>query len=170
MRRGMTGPQTQELLHHIRKDFPELSIRTTVLVGFPGETESDFQELLDFITAFKFDRLGAFAFSPEANTPAAEMKDGLVPPKVAEERRRLILETQRQISLERNKSLIGKEIRVLLEQRESERIWIARSMADAPDVDNVIYVSARDKRYMFPRFTNVRITRAGEYECDAKEI
>ena len=170
MRRGMTGPQTQELLHHIRKDFPELSIRTTVLVGFPGETESDFQELLDFITAFKFDRLGAFAFSPEANTPAAEMKDGLVPPKVAEERRRLILETQRQISFERNKSLIGKEIRVLLEQRESERIWIARSMADAPDVDNVIYVSARDKRYMFPRFTNVRITRAGEYECDAKEI
>ena len=170
MRRGMTGPQTQELLHHIRKDFPELTIRTTVLVGFPGETANDFQELLDFITHFQFDRLGAFAFSPEANTPAAEMKDGLVPPKVAEERKRLILETQRKLSLERNKSLIGKEFRVLLEQRESERIWIARSVADAPDVDNVIYVSARDKRYMCPRFTNVRITHASEYECEAKEI
>ena len=170
MRRGMTGPQTQELLQHIRKDFPELTIRTTVLVGFPGETENDFQELLDFITAFEFDRLGAFAFSPEANTPAAEMKDGLVPPKVAEERKQLILEAQRKISFKHNKALIGKDFRVLLEQREDEKCWIARSVADAPDVDDIIHVSVKNKRSEAPRFTNVHITNAGEYECEAKEI
>ena len=166
----MIYPQTQDLLQHIRKDFPELTIRTTVLVGFPGETENDFQELLNFITAFEFDRLGAFAFSPEANTPAAEMKDGLVPPKVAEERKQLILEAQRKISLKHNKALIGKDFRVLLEQREDEKCWIARSVADAPDVDDIIHVSVKNKRSDAPRFTNVRITNAGEYECEAKEI
>jgi ribosomal protein S12 methylthiotransferase len=170
MRRGMTGPQTQELLRHIRKDFPELTLRTTVLVGFPGETEQDFQELLDFITEFQFDRLGAFAFSPEANTPAAEMKDGLVSPKIAEERKQLILEAQRKISLKHNKAFIGKDIRVLLEQRETDRGWLARSTADAPDVDDVIHVSVKNKRSNAPRFTNVHITNATEYECEGKEI
>lgn len=170
MRRGMTGPQTQELLHHIRKDFPELTIRTTVLVGFPGETEQDFQELLDFIKKFQFDRLGTFAFSPEANTPAAEMKDGLVPPKIAEKRKQLILEAQRDISLKRNKSLIGKDIRVLLEQQEAAGSWLARSVADAPDVDDVIHVSVKNRKSAKPRFTTVRITDATDYECDAKEI
>ena len=98
------------------------------------------------------------------------MKDGLVPPKVAEERKQLILETQRKISLKRNKALIGKDIRVLLEQREDDKNWIARSVADAPEVDNVLYVSVKNKRSEDPRFTNVRITNAGEYECEAKEI
>ena len=170
MRRGMTGPQTKELLRHIRKDFPELTLRTTVLVGFPGETEQDFQELLDFITEFQFDRLGAFAFSPEANTPAAEMKDGLVPPEIAEKRKQLILETQRGISLKRNNTLIGKEIRVLLEQQESAANWLARSVADAPDVDDVIHVSVKNRKSARPHFTTVRITNAGDYECEGKEV
>ena len=170
MRRGMTGPQTQELLRHIRKDFPELTLRTTVLVGFPGETEQDFQELLDFITEFQFDRLGAFAFSPEANTPAAEMKDGLVPPEIAEKRKQLILETQRGISLKPNTTLIGKEMRVLLEQQESAANWLARSVADAPDVDDVIHVSVKNRKSARPRFTTVRITNAGDYECEGKEV
>ena len=170
MRRGMTGPQTQELLRHIRKDFPELTLRTTVLVGFPGETEQDFQELLDFITEFQFDRLGAFAFSPEANTPAAEMKDGLVPPEIAEKRKQLILETQRDITLKRNNALIGKDIRVLLEQQEAAGQWLARSVADAPDVDDVIHVSVKSRKSARPRFTTVRITNASDYECEGKEV
>ena len=170
MRRGMTGPQTQELLRHIRKDFPELTLRTTVLVGFPGETEQDFQELLDFITEFHFDRLGAFAFSPEANTPAAEMKDGLVPPKIAEKRKQLILETQRGISFKRNNALIGKDIRVLLEQEEAAGQWLARSVADAPDVDDVIHVFVKNRKSDRPRFTTVRITNASDYECEGKEV
>ena len=170
MRRGMTGPQTVDLLNHIRKDYPELTIRTTVLVGFPGETEQDFQELMDFIKQFKFDRLGAFSFSPEANTPAAEMKDGLVPPKVAEKRKELILKAQQEISSERNRSLVGQELRVLLEQRESNKIWIARSTADAPDVDDLIHVTVKNGRLSKPRFTTVRIIRAAQYECEAIEI
>ena len=170
MRRGMTGPQTVDLLNHIRKDYPELTIRTTVLVGFPGETEQDFQELMDFVKLFKFDRLGAFSFSPEANTPAAEMKDGLVPPKVAEKRKELILKAQQEISSERNRSLVGQELRVLLEQRESNKIWIARSTADAPDVDDLIHVTVKNGRLSKPRFTTVRIIRAAQYECEAIEI
>ena len=170
MRRGMTGPQTTNLLKHIRRDYPELTLRTTVLVGFPGETEDDFQELLDFINRFKFDRLGAFAFSPEANTPAADMKEGCVPMKIAEKRKKLLLEAQCEISREHNNALLGKEMRVLLEQRESGRIWLARGTGDAPDVDDVIHVTVKDGRQGKPRFANVRIKSANEYECEADEI
>ena len=170
MRRGMTGQQTMDLLNHVRCDFPELVIRTTVLVGFPGETEQNFQELLDFVKSFKFNRLGAFSFSPEANTPAAKMKDGLVPHDMAEKRRKQILETQRKISADINNSLVGKDLRVLLEQRESGKSWIARSAADAPDVDDVIHVTTRDSRCKSPHFANVRIIKADAYECEATEI
>ena len=98
------------------------------------------------------------------------MKDGLVQPKIAEKRKQLILEAQRDISLKRNKSLIGKDIRVLLEQQEAAGSWLARSVADAPDVDDVIHVSVKNRKSAKPRFTTVRVTDATDYECDAKEI
>ncbi|MBR6058366.1 MAG: 30S ribosomal protein S12 methylthiotransferase RimO [Victivallales bacterium] len=170
MRRGMTGQQTIDLLNHIRRDFPELIIRTTVLVGFPGETEQDFQKLLDFVKSFKFNRLGAFSFSPEVNTPAADMKEGLVPHAVAEKRKKQILEAQQEISIGLNNSLVGKDLHVLLEQQESGKSWIARSTADAPDVDDVIHVTVKDARRKSPRFANVRIVKADAYECEANEI
>jgi len=98
------------------------------------------------------------------------MKDGLVPPKVAEKRKEIILKAQQEISSERNRSLVGQELRVLLEQRESNKIWIARSTADAPDVDDLIHVTVKNGRLSKPRFTTVRIIRAAQYECEAIEI
>ena len=106
----------------------------------------------------------------EDGTPAADMKDGLVPPEIAEKRKQLILETQRGISLKRNNTLIGKDIRVLLEQQESAAGWLARSVADAPDVDNVIHVSVKNRKSAKPRFATVCVTDAGDYECKGKEI
>ncbi len=168
MKRGMDGEHTRELLNGIRKRYPQMAIRTTFLVGYPGEPEQDFQELLDFVREFKFDRLGAFAFSPEDGTPAAAVTTGVVPPEVAEERRKVLLEEQRRISLKNNESLVGKKMRVLLETQLSRRKWEGRSMADAPEVDQTLVVTM-DREIYDPTFVNAVIKKASDYGLEATE-
>ena len=169
MKRGMDGDKTRELLSRIRRDYPQLAIRTTFLVGFPGETEENFQELLAFVKEFRFDRLGVFAFSPEEGTPAAAMTEGLVPPEVAEQRKATIMELQAAISLEKNKAMVGKRVRVLLETQLKSRQWEGRTAADAPEVDQLVKVTTK-RKYAEPRFVETEVVSADEYSLAASEI
>lgn len=171
MRRGMTSEQLTDKLLHIRKDFPELAFRTTVLVGFPGETEQDFKQLLDFIADFKFDRLGAFAYSPEEGTPAVKLDLPVPPNEVAVERQEQLLKLQAGIAADNNRQLVGKTMTVLLEEQLDTRLWQARSTADAPDVDQIVYVKTKSaRRNQQPRFASVKITGAQDYDLTADEL
>ena len=169
MRRGMDGDKTRELLNGIRRHYPQMAIRTTFLLGYPGETDKDFEELLDFVRDFKFDRLGAFAFSPEEGTPAAAATAGIVPPEVAEERRNILLEEQKMISRKNNEGLAGRRMRVLLEKQLSRRKWEGRTMADAPEVDQVVVVTMNHEIYD-PAFVDVVIRKADDYGLEATEF
>ncbi|MBR4125396.1 MAG: hypothetical protein IKR13_04260, partial [Victivallales bacterium] len=165
MRRGMTAKQTRELLLSIRTKWPQMVIRTTFMTGYPGETAEDFDELLDFVKEMKFDRLGAFAFSPEPGTPAFDIQDGGVPAEVAEDRRKRLLDTQKAISLKRNKAWLGKTMRVLVEERVKKSVWVARGIADAPEVDPAVIIHVANDRLLQPnRFAQVQVTHAGEYD------
>jgi len=166
MRRQMDGPATRKLLAHIKEAYPNLILRTTMLTGFPGETEDDFQELCEFIQEIRFDRLGAFSFSPEEGTPAFDIQEGKVPNAVAVRRRNALLELQRQISLERNKSLIGSKVRVLLEEREGRK-FVGRGFADAPEVDQRIVCKGTNLR--LNDFADVTITSCTEYELRCEQ-
>lgn len=174
MKRGMDGAKTKELLQKIRELRPDMTIRTTFLVGFPGETEDDFQELLAFVKEFKFDRLGVFAFSPEEGTPAAEMTE-VVPHSVAQKRLDAIMRAQMDISLAKNRSFIGKTMNVLMDElveegrRGQADTWQARTAGDAPEVDQIVSVRTKHK-HEGPCFANVKITAASAYDLIATEI
>lgn len=170
MGRGMDGPSTRKLLETVRKTYPQIGIRTTFLTGFPGESEQDFQELLSFVQEFGFDRLGAFAFSPEEGTPAMTM-DGQIPQKVALRRKNILLAEQQKISLQRNCSWKGKVVRVLLEDSEKRGVATGRTVWDAPEVDQLVTVSLKKgKNAPLPRFAQVRITTTGDYSLQGEEI
>ena len=171
MRRGMNAAKTRELMLAIREKWPRMVIRTTFMTGYPGETEEDFQALLNFVKEMKFDRMGAFAFSPEPGTPAFEIQEGLVPPEVAEDRRQQLLDLQRGISRKRNKSLVGKTMRVLVEAPAQKGVWSARSAADAPEVDPVVLVrEAPANPLATNRFVEVEVTKADDYDLTARAI
>ena len=120
---------------------PEIALRTSLIVGFPGETESEFQELLDFVREVRFDQLGVFTYSPQERTPAATMP-GQIPERVKRARRAAVMELQQQIALEKNQALIGAELDVLVEgtATEGHRYAIGRSYRDAPEVDGTVHV------------------------------
>ena len=169
MRRGMTGQATLDLMHSIREQHPHIWIRSTLMTGYPGETQQAFETLRQFVADFGFDRLGVFAFSPEEGTPAAAIATGLVPHDLAEQRAALLLSMQKKISLQRNRRLIGTKMRVLLEEEAAPCLWNARGPGDAPDVDQTVLVRIPKG---FPRpapntFLDVRIATARAYELTA---
>lgn len=171
MRRGMSGDDTRRLLDNIRTKYPDMCIRTTLLVGFPGETERDFKELLDFVRDFQFDRLGVFTFSPEKGTPAAAIRTGRVPTPLAEARKAAILAEQQKICNAKNRGFIGKTLRVLLEKRLTGTTWLGRTAADAPDVDQFVKVIIENRpRNANPDFVNVTITKAGNYQLTGNAL
>ena len=171
MRRGMNAAKTRELMLAIREKWPQMVIRTTFMTGYPGETEGDFQVLLNFVQEMKFDRMGAFAFSPEPGTPAFEIKEGLVPAEVAEHRRQQLLDLQKGISRKRNQALVGKTMRVLVEDPVKKGAWSARSAADAPEVDPVVLVrEAPGNPLATNRFVKVEVTKADDYDLTARAI
>ncbi len=164
MGRGINRDATTALLTSFRERWPEAAIRTTFLVGHPGETDKDFQELLNFITEFRFERLGVFVFSPEEDTRSATLTEGLVPPEIANERRDKILEVQQQIAWQENSKMIGQVVPALVDHWENQNICIARTTSDAPDVDNFIHVSVTDKDDQHLDFVNVEIDDAAPYD------
>ena len=145
-----------------RKEVPGMTIRTSLIVGYPGETEEDFQELKDWVSDTKFDRLGVFTYSHEENTHAFLLEDD-VPEEVKHQRAEEIMEVQSDISYQLNQKKVGKTIKVLFDRKEGE-YFIGRSEFDSPDVDNEVLLKAKDTYIRMGDFANVKITHADHYD------
>lgn len=162
MRRQITNKETRNLINTIREKIPDITLRTTMLVGFPGETENDFNELVNFIQQMQFDRLGVFAYSHEEGTSGFELDDN-VPNEIKQERVARLMEIQEQISFEKNQRKIGKTFKVLFDRKEGE-YFIGRTEADSPEVDNEVLVNAKNNFVRIGDFANIRITEVEEFD------
>ena len=162
MRRGTTHEKTDALLRKFRQEVPEIAIRTSLIVGYPGETEEDFQELKQWVNDTAFDRLGVFTYSHEENTHAHLLEDD-VPEKVKRQRADEIMELQSDISYRLNQEKVGQTFNVLFDRKEGE-YFIGRTEFDSPDVDNEVLVKASDVYVRMGDFTQVKITHADHYD------
>ena len=143
MQRRVNHAQTVELVEKLRRNIPNLVLRTTFIVGFPGETEAQFEELCDFVAETRFERMGVFTYSLEPDTPAVKL-DGHLPEEVKNVRRDRLMEMQQQIAFEFGDSLVGYELDVLIDGKIDDDTWIGRSFADAPEIDGAVYVTGTD--------------------------
>jgi len=159
MRRPADVEGVRRTVERLRAAMPEIAIRTTFLVGYPGETEAEFQTLLDFVAEMEFDRVGVFAYSHEEGTPAARLEDD-VPPEVKEERRERLMELQQPISLAKNQALVGRTLDTLIEG-QGDGLSVGRSYRDAPEIDGLVLVQAE---LPVGKIVPVRITAALEYD------
>ena len=163
MGRRTSKQELIDIIGKLRKEIPDIVLRTTLTTGFPGETEEDHEELKEFVDEMEFDRLGVFTYSPEENTPAAEMADQ-VPEEVKEERRDELMELQQEISYDRGQDRIGQELLVMIEGKVAdESAYIGRTYGDAPKVDGYIFVQTGEL-LMTGDFAKVRVTGALEYD------
>ncbi|QOR74563.1 30S ribosomal protein S12 methylthiotransferase RimO [Cruoricaptor ignavus] len=162
MKRGTTHEKTNMLLQKFREKVPDMAIRTTLIVGYPGETEEKFQELKAWVEAQQFDRLGCFTYSHEENTAAFALEDD-VPQDVKERRVEEIMEVQAQISWAKNQRKIGKVFKCIFDRKEGN-YFVGRTEYDSPDVDNTVLVSAEDAYISPGDFANVLITSAEEFD------
>lgn len=162
MRRGITREKTEELIKQIRETVPGIAIRTTLIAGYPGETEEDFQEMYDWVEKSKFDRLGIFTYSHEENTHAHNFEDD-VPDEVKKERADKIMELQSGISYDLNQQKVGKTYRVLFDRVEGD-YFIGRTEFDSPEVDNEVLIKKADGYVRIGDFANVKITKADHYD------
>lgn len=162
MRRGTTKQKTIDLVNQIRDKIPGIAIRTTLIAGYPGETEKDHQEMLEWVEQTRFDRLGIFAYSHEENTHAYSLKDD-VPADVKEARTEAVMELQQGISFDLNQKKIGKTFKVLFDKKEGDH-FIGRTEFDSPEVDNEVLVSAKDNYVRVGDFANVKVISAEDYD------
>lgn len=163
MGRRTSKQELIDIVGKLRKEIPDIVLRTTLITGFPGETEEDHEELKEFVDEMEFDRLGVFTYSPEENTPAAEMADQ-VSEEVKEERRDELMELQQEISYDRGQDRIGQELLVMIEGKVAdESAYIGRTYGDAPKVDGYIFVQTGEL-LMTGDFAKVRVTGALEYD------
>ena len=163
MGRRTSKAQLVEIITKLRKEIPDIVLRTSLITGFPGETEEDHQELMEFVDEMEFDRLGVFTYSPEEDTPAATMKDQ-IPEELKEERRDEIMELQQEISLDKGNQRIGQEMLVMIEGKVSgESAYIGRTYMDAPKVDGYMFVQTGELM-VTGDFAKVRVTGALEYD------
>ena len=163
MRRPANIDRVRETIRNLREAMPEIAIRTTFLVGYPGETEEAFQALLGFVREVRFDRLGVFTYSREEGTPAAELQDD-VPVDVKEARRQRLLEVQQSVSLEKNRALVGETIEVLIEGQD-QGLSAGRSYRDAPEVDGLVLIQ---QELPVGEIVEVRVVAALEYDLIAE--
>ncbi len=161
MQRGITKVETVALLNRIRENLPDAIIRTTLLVGHPGETRKEFNELKQFVKDFGFDRLGIFTYSHEEHTPAYEMADTITN-KTKEKRRDELMEIQQEISLSKNQNRIGKSFKVLIDRVEDD-YFVGRTEYDSPEVDNEVLIPIKNK-LQIGQFYNVKIVDADSYD------
>lgn len=168
MRRGTTKEKTTQLLQEFRKAVPEMAIRTTLIVGYPGETEEDFQTLKEWVKETRFERLGCFTYSHEENTHAYNLEDD-VPEEVKQERANEIMEIQAQISWELNQEKIGKEFKVVIDRKEGN-YFVGRTEYDSPDVDNEVLIDASKHYLKTGDFTKVKITDAADFDLYAEPV
>jgi ribosomal protein S12 methylthiotransferase len=168
MRRGITREKTEALIEKMRETVPGIAIRTTLISGYPGETEKDFQEMYDWVKRSRFDRLGIFTYSHEENTHAYNAEDD-VPEEVKRERADKIMELQSGISYELNQEKIGKTYKVLFDKVEGD-YFIGRTEFDSPEVDNEVLVKKENTYIRLGDFTNVKITNADHYDLYGEVI
>lgn len=168
MRRGTTQAKTTQLLNEFRAAVPEMAIRTTLIVGYPGETEEDFQTLKQWVQEQRFERMGCFTYSHEENTHAYNLEDD-VPEEVKMQRANEIMDIQSQISWELNQQKIGKEFRVIIDRKEGS-YYVGRTEFDSPDVDNEVLINAQDGYLRTGEFFDVKVTAAEDFDLYAKVI
>ncbi len=168
MRRGITREKTEELIAQIREKVPGIALRTTLIAGYPGETEADFQEMYDFVKNSKFDRLGIFAYSHEENTHAFSFKDD-VSAKIKKQRTDAIMELQSGISYDLNQLKVGNTFKVLFDRVEGD-YFIGRTEFDSPEVDNEVLVKKSDGYVRLGDFSKVLIHQADHYDLYGKLI
>ena len=166
MRRGTTKAKTDALLKTIRQEVPGIAIRTTLITGYPGETEDDFEILCDWVRESRFERLGCFTYSHEEDTHAFSLEDD-VPQGVKEERARRIMDIQRDISTDSNAELIGRELKVLVDRFEGGQ-FIGRTEFDSPEVDNEVAIRSGESHLRVGDFCQVEITSATEYDLQGR--
>src|SRR5690606_26806913 len=162
MRRGTTAEKTNDLLRKFREYAPDMAIRTTLIVGYPGATEEDIQQLKNWVAEQRFDRLGCFTYSHEENTHAYHLQDD-IPQEVKERRVEEIMELQSQISWEKNQEKIGKVFRCIFDRKEGN-YFVGRTEFDSPDVDNTVLVEATNVYISSGSFMNIKITAAEEFD------
>ena len=162
MRRNITNEETKDLIRKIRAKVPDIALRTTMLVGFPGETEEDIENLKNFIAEVRFDRLGVFTYSHEESTRAHGLEDNK-PQELKDERAAEVMEVQQQISNELNQKKVGQTFKVLFDRKEGG-YFIGRTEFDSPEVDNEVLVPAKDAYVRVGDFANVKITSAEEFD------
>lgn len=168
MRRGTTHLKTTNLLKDFRKLVPEMAIRTTLIVGYPGETEDHFQELKEWVKEMRFERLGCFTYSHEENTHAYNLEDN-VPQEVKQERANQIMEIQSQISWELNQQKIGQIFRVVIDRKEGNN-YIGRTEFDSPDVDNEVLIDATRTYLKTGEFYEIKITEAADFDLYGEPV
>lgn len=168
MRRQITQAETKEIVKIARAKVPNIAFRTTLLVGFPGETEEEFQDLCDFVQEMEFDRLGVFQYSHEEDTRAHDFEDD-VSAEVKVDRANRIMEIQRKISEQKNYEKIGTQQRVLIDRKEGD-FFYGRTESDSPEVDNEVIISAKDQYARIGDFVDVKVTGALDYDLEAEII
>lgn len=162
MKRGTSFEKTNALLDKFRQKVPDMAIRTTLIVGFPGETDEIFEELKEWVRDQRFDRLGCFTYSHEENTTAFVLEDN-IPDEIKQKRVEEIMEIQQQISWEKNQEKVGKVFKCIFDRKEGD-YFVGRTEYDSPDVDNTVLVPAKDVYISIGDFANVRITSAEDYD------
>ncbi len=168
MRRGTTQEKTTKLLKQFRAAVPEMTIRTTLIVGYPGETEEDYQTLKAWVEAMRFERLGCFTYSHEENTHAFNLEDD-VPEEVKMARANEIMEIQSQISWELNQAKIGETFKVVIDRKEGE-YFVGRTEFDSPDVDNEVLIKASQTYLKTGEFATVKVTEAADFDLYAEVV
>ncbi len=163
MGRRTTRQELVDVITKLRNNIPDIALRTTLITGFPGETEEDIDDLLDFVDTMEFDRLGVFTYSPEEGTPAASMTDQ-VPENIKEERRNRIMELQQAVSLDKSADMVGRVIPVMVEGKiTDDDAYVGRSYKDAPNVDGYVFINT-NAQLMSGQIVNVSITGSMEYD------
>jgi ribosomal protein S12 methylthiotransferase len=166
MRRGTTKQRTIDLVNAIRDRIPGIAIRTTLITGYPGESEKDFEEMKEWVSETGFERLGVFTYSHEENTHAFKLEDN-VPQNVKQKRADEIMKIQKKISLQHNKKLVGRTMKVLIDRKEGS-FFIGRTEYDSPEVDNEVYIKAGKNYLRTGDFAEIKITGAKDYDLEGK--
>jgi ribosomal protein S12 methylthiotransferase len=168
MARRVTRPETEALLGKLRSRIDGLTLRTTFITGFPGETDDDFNQLVEFVQQQKFERMGVFTYSLEPDTPAANLPDH-VPAEVAESRRERLMQVQQEIAFNHLQQQLGRTMDVIIDQPvpDEKNVWIGRSAADAPDVDGLVFVTGNHIRLRAGDIVPCEVVATQEYDLVA---
>lgn len=167
MRRQITRAEMTELIHKIREKVPGICLRTTLIAGFPGETEKDVEEMKGFLREHRFDRVGIFTYSHEEGTSAYDLAD-TIPQEEKEARAQEVMEVQQEISFERNQEKVGKTFKVIVDKKEAGR-YLGRTEFDSVEVDNEVIINS-DKKLPVGEFVNVKITKAYDYDLEGEVV